>query len=477
MERKNLKEKKSKSLSMGIFWSSFLSGALVYLVCSFLFILNMYSYFERQIFDELESEASLILDYTLEGKTDSLSKLKIKNRITLINSDGTVYFDNTIDPSTMENHYKRIEFIGAQQDGTYKSTRFSTTMTEKTLYYARLLDNGDVLRVSSSQHTIGVLIFGMSPVLGLMLVIAMIISAMSANWTSKKIVQPLNRIDLLYPEKADVYQELKPLTKRLSEENYEKSQREELRKQFTANVSHELKTPLTSISGFAEILKAGGTDEKTTVDFANTIYKESQRLISLVNDIIKLSKLDEESISLEKEDLSLRDITKDVFSMLTESAKKKNVLLNLYGDSGNIKGVSPVIYEMIYNLTDNAIKYNKENGSVDITIKTENLCDAKDADFVANEIISYEEPSDRTADKNKKCVMVTVSDTGIGIPGKEKDRIFERFYRIDQSRSKELGGTGLGLSIVKHGAKYHDASIALKSQEGKGSTFMIIFNA
>jgi len=218
-------------------------------------------------------------------------------------------------------------------------------------------------------------------------------------------------------------------------------------------VSHELKTPLTSISGFAEILKTGETDQKTTKDFASSIYDESQRMINLVNDIIKLSKLDEESISLEKEEISLREMSREVMKVLSASASAKNVTMKLSGDSGAINGVQPVIYEMVYNLVDNAIKYNKDGGSVDIKIQNIQV---------------------RT-DSEKGGVIFTVKDTGIGIPEKEQERIFERFYRVDKSRSRTIGGTGLGLSIVKHGAKYHNANVLVKSEEGKGSTFTIIW--
>ena len=439
---------KSKSLSIRIFATTFFAGALVYLVCAFVFTMDMHSYFERQIFSELETESSLLSEYVIRGGIDEIEKLALKNRITLIHSDGTVYFDNTVDFKTMENHAGREEFVGAVQKGTFQIERYSTTMMEKTLYFARLLENGDVLRISSDQFTAGALIFGMSPVLLFMLVAAMIVSAMTASWTSRKIIQPLDKIDLENPESAEVYDELKPFTKRIAEENFEKSQREELRKQFSANVSHELKTPLTSISGFAEILKNGGTDEKTTKDFASTIYDESQRMISLVNDIIKLSKLDEKSISMEKESLSLREVAREAIEVLSSSAKKNNISVNLTGSAGVISGVRPVIYEMVFNLIDNAIKYNKKDGSVDVDIK--------------------ELPESHR-------VTFSVKDTGIGIPAGERERIFERFYRIDKSRSKQLGGTGLGLSIVKHGAKYHDATVIVNSKEGDGSTFTLVF--
>ena len=449
---------KAKSLTFRIFLSTFLVGTMVYFLCALIFISNIYGYFERKIFSELETEAVFLEHYIAESDISDLKKFNsVKNRITLIAKDGTVYFDNMVDASKMENHGLREEFIAAKEKGSAKVARYSSTMTDKTLYFAKLLPNGDVLRISCDQHSVAVLVLGMSQSLLIILVFAVIISGIVAVWTSKRIINPLNQINLENPEDCLVYEELKPFTKRIAEENFEKTQREELRKQFTANVSHELKTPLTSISGFAEILKNGGTDEKTTKDFASTIYEESQRMISLVNDIIKLSKLDEKSISMEKEPIELLGLSKEIAKILSASAKTKNVTLNVHGDSGKIFGVQPVIYEMIYNLIDNAIKYNKQNGTVEITVKDEKL-----------------NPAENTDSFSKK-TTISVRDTGIGIPKNEQDRVFERFYRVDKSRSKELGGTGLGLSIVKHAAKYHNATISLSSKEGEGSTFTVTF--
>lgn len=446
---------KSKSLTFRIFLSTFFVGTLIYFLCALIFISNIYGYFERKIFSELETEAVFLEQYIADSNLADLKKFNsIKNRITLIHKDGTVYFDNMVDASRLENHSLREEFVAAKEKGAAKVSRYSSTMTDKTLYFAKSLQNGDVLRISCDQHSVAVLVLGMSQTLLIMLVLAVIISGIAAVWTSRRITNPLNQINLEKPESCAVYEELKPFTKRIAEENYEKTQREELRKQFTANVSHELKTPLTSISGFAEILKNGGTDEKTTKDFAGTIYEESQRMISLVNDIIKLSKLDEKSISLEKEPIELLGLSKEIAKILSASAKAKNIKLDVHGDSGKIMGVQPVIYEMIYNLIDNAIKYNVQNGTVEVTVKEET-------------------PEKGHTFGNK--TVISVRDTGIGIPKNEQDRVFERFYRIDKSRSKELGGTGLGLSIVKHAAKFHDATINLSSKEGEGSTFTITF--
>ena len=451
----SVKEKKSKSLTFRIFINTVLVGTLVYIICAFLFISNMYSYFEKQIFEELETEATFLESYALNNQLDLLANLETKNRITLIHPDGEVYFDNTVDASSLENHKSRQEVMGAIENGAAQVSRYSSTMMVRTLYYARQLSTNDILRISCDQHSVFVMMLGMSQSLLIMLVIAIIISMISAKLISKRVVEPLNKINLENPGDIEVYEELKPFTQRISEENFEKEQREQLRQQFSANVSHELKTPLTSISGFAEILKTGTTDQKTTVDFASTIYEESQRMISLVNDIIKLSKLDENSISQEKEKIRLREITKEVFEVLAASAGKKGVSLNLTGDSGEIFGVRSVIYEMIYNLVDNAIKYNNKDGKVDVAI--------------------YTSSTEINGQHVNRKVSISVKDTGIGIPASERERIFERFYRVDKSRSKESGGTGLGLSIVKHGAKYHNATVLLNSEEGKGSQFTVVF--
>ena len=446
---------KEKSLTFAIFKSTFLLGSLVYFLCAIMFISNLYNYFEQQIFNELENEATFIEDFILNRQYEEIKNFDTKNRITLIHKNGEVFFDNKVDIQEMENHFTREEILGALQNKQAKVARFSSTMTEKTLYYAKLLSNQDILRISCNQHSVAVLVLGMSQSLLIMFVIAIIICAVIAKFVSKKIVEPLNKINLENPEDTNVYQELKPFTHRISEENFEKEQREELRQQFSANVSHELKTPLTSISGFAEILKNGGTDEQTTKDFANTIYEETQRMISLVNDIIKLSKLDEKSISQEKEEINLTELSKEVITPLLPVAEKKNVKIDLEAENQVfINGVRSVIFEMIYNLVENAIKYNKNDGKV---------------------IVKISKTSENFSSKLEQTVVLSVSDTGIGIPKNEQERIFERFYRIDKSRSKESGGTGLGLSIVKHGAKYHNAKVALSSQEGKGSTFTISF--
>ncbi len=228
----------------------------------------------------------------------------------------------------------------------------------------------------------------------------------------------------------------------------ESTKREQLRQEFTSNVSHELKTPLTSISGFAEIMKSGGTPEETVIDFSTSIYDEAQRLITLVSDIMKISELDEGAVPMDNEKIDLYSLSKSIVSRLKPVADKHNISLNVIGDTAYVQGTEKILDEMIYNLCDNAIKYNKENGIADVIIST-------------------------AADK----VNLTVRDTGIGIPKSEQSRVFERFYRVDKSRSKQAGGTGLGLAIVKHGAMYHNAEIKLESTEGKGTSITISFRS
>lgn len=446
---------KKKSLAFSIFCSSFFIGIFVYFICAVCFVSVMYRYFESEVFNDLKNETYYIEKYIENGKASYLSELESLNRITLIHSDGTVYYDSSMPAEEMENHLLRTEVYRAFENGEAKISRYSSTMAETTLYYARCISNGDVIRVSDGRYSIFVLFLGMGQVFLILLLVAAIAASAAGIWLSKKIAAPLNKIDLDNPDSSSVYREVEPLLERIEEENFEKKQREEIRRQYTANVSHELKTPLTSISGFAEILRTGEASRDVIADFADSIYTESQRMISLVNDIIKLSKLDEKSIAMEKEALSLKEIVAETFQVLRSTAEIKNIKMEFSGESGFINGVRPVIYEMVYNLIDNAIKYNRINGSVFVSIASRH--------------------KNGHSGNDESTVILTVRDTGIGIPYSERDRIFERFYRIDKSRSKELGGTGLGLSIVKHAAKYHDAAISLQSEEGKGSEFTVTF--
>lgn len=289
------------------------------------------------------------------------------------------------------------------------------------------------------------------------LIIPVVVTIFVLHTVTTTIINPINNIDVENPDKAELYSEFSPLVEKIGSQNtrilnqmeelrFESKNRDKLRREFTANVSHELKTPLTSISGYAEIIRDGIAKPEDTKRFAGKIYDESQRLITLVQDIINLSRLEESDVTVKSEDINLYELCKNVISRLESIAKKRNITFRLKGDRCVITGVMYIIDEMVYNLCDNAVKYNKEGGKVNVTIR--------------------------------QCidgVELTVSDTGIGIEQEEIPRIFERFYRVNKSHSKEIGGTGLGLSIVKHGALYHNASITVDSKIGKGTSIKILF--
>ena len=275
--------------------------------------------------------------------------------------------------------------------------------------------------------------------------------------TSRDLVRPINELDLTAPSQDAVYEELRPLVRRINAQNEQLQARireqeaeheaqDKFRREFTANVSHELKTPLTSISGFAEIIRDGLVKPEDIPHFADNICKESQRLIVLVGDIIKITQMDERQLPLQKERLNLLDLCRDVVEHLTPAADKQNVRMYLEGTPEHIIGAWQIADEMIYNLCDNAIKYNKPGGEVRISVE-----------------------------KTPQGPAVTVRDTGIGIPKEHQARVFERFYRVDKSHSKEIGGTGLGLSIVKHGAIYHNAAITMESTPGVGTAITVTF--
>lgn len=551
-----------------IFRSSLLTVCLVLAATIALIMGLLFHFFEKQIQKELANEAGF-LAHALEnegaGYFDSFdnknNRLAGNNRITWIDENGTVLFDSRADVSELDNHADRDEIKTAMKEGKGMSTRYSKTLTEKTVNYAIRLSDGSILRVSIEQYTVVTILMGMlQPILFIMFVALILTLVLSAR-VSKAIIEPINKLDLEIPENNDTYEELTPLLRKIADQKetigeqladarkkqkefnlitenmsegflvidadanlltynsaalnlleitppadrsvllfcrakefrgvisdvlsgikaentmvreersyslianpvYEKEsvigavvvilditereKRDMLRREFTANVSHELKTPLTSISGFAELMKAGDVLENDVTDFSKSIYDEAQRLITLVNDIIKISELDGQSIPYEKETVDLYELSKEVIGRLEKEADKKNITFHLIGGRAEIIGVHKILEEMLYNLCDNAIKYNKENGTVDVLVN-------------------------QTGDG----VNVIVRDTGIGIPISHQDRVFERFYRVDKSHSKKVGGTGLGLAIVKHGALYHHAKLSLESTVDVGTVVTIAFS-
>ncbi len=544
-----------------IFRSNFFTSMLILLMSFCLTFGVLFSYFEAQMFTELESEANYI-SHAL--KNEGISYIdnfdNAGKRITLVSADGTVLADTSADIKNLENHADRKEIKDATQNGSGTSSRYSNTLMQKNLYYAKKLDDGTILRVSTTQNSVIIILLGLLQPLIVIIVLALIISIFLSYRLSKAIIRPINEINLDNPASNKTYEELTPLLKKMSAQKetidkqikvaeqkqeefrlitenmsegllvidkdsnvlsynqtavrlleitdvksgsvlvfnrskgfrnvvekallgeraendithdgntynlianpvYENKKiigaviviiditesvkREQLRQEFTSNVSHELKTPLTSISGFAEMMKSGGTPDETVKDFSTSIYDEAQRLINLVSDIMKISELDEGVIPATQENVDIYELSKDIVKRLTPIADKRNITFNIIGDTANVYGARKILDEMIYNLCDNAIKYNKESGTVDVIV---NQANAK--------------------------TSVTVRDTGIGIPQNEQSRVFERFYRVDKSHSKLVGGTGLGLAIVKHGAAYHDAEVSLESTEGEGTSVTITF--
>ena len=522
----------------------------------------LYSNFDGQMRKELSKEAAYLAYGVEQQGLDYLKNIKDKSaRITYIDQDGTVLFDNEADVSEMKNHSDRTEFQKAEKYGAGESSRYSDTLSEKTIYYALRLKDGTVLRVSGTQDSVLALVENLIfPLCGL-LCLMLILSGIMASVISKRIVKPINELDLESPEENQIYEELSPLLSKIHRQNREiqnqlelakqqqeefslitenmqeglividkytmilsanssawnlfhmdrgcqgesvycldreeefrhaieqvlsgehtelvlklngsdiqlianpvirdkktegavvllvnvteKLERESLRREFSANVSHELKTPLTSISGFAEIMQGGLVKNEDIPKFAGRIYKESQRLLQLVEDVIQISQLDEEKTPYVWEPVDVYQVCKSAFDSLKEKAYKMNVHLYICGESMKMEAIRTLLEEAVYNVCDNAIKYNRNDGSVSIFLE-------------------------QTAQE----VQIVVKDTGIGIPREDQDRVFERFYRVDKSHSKEIGGTGLGLSIVKHAVSTLDGSVGLGSEVGSGTEICMKF--
>ena len=441
-----------------IFRSIWLALSSVLTLSFILITALLYSHFTNEQLDQLRSETRLVAQSLALDGTHYFDTLGAADfRITWITADGTIIYDNEADTSVMENHLEREEIRDALREGYGESSRYSSTLFERQLYTAQRLPDGTVLRLSITQATIwNLLLHFLLPMAGI-LVAALLTSLFLAFSLSRRIVEPLNTLDLDHPLKnADhaAYTEILPLLRRLDDQHRQlASDREELektsqiRQEFTANASHELKTPLHVISGYAELLESGmvATEEARRL-FAGKIRAESQRMSKLVGDIIDLSRLDSGGIGMPRELTDLYRIALNAAEALQIEAESADVTVNVEGSPTILFGVPLVLYSIVYNLCSNAINYSNKGGQVLVTVR----------------------------DLPGKA-QLTVSDKGIGIPAEDLDRIFERFYRVDKSHSKEVGGTGLGLSIVKHAAEIHDAEIRVTSKLGKGSVFTVLF--
>ena len=410
------------------------------------------SIYEKNEIIQLQYECSLVIKgYKLDDISYLESIEDSSLRVTLIDLEGNVIFDNQLNESEMENHASREEFKEAKENGYGISKRYSSSLLKTFYYVAYKLDN-NIIRVSKvADSTLYILFINLWP-LYIVAIVLIICSILLGFLLSKKIVDPINNINLEHPLENNKYKEIEPLLIRietqkneLMKENEEVLNASKVRQEFTSNVSHELKTPLHVISGYAELIKEGIVKDSDVKEFGEKIYSEASRMSKLVEDIMKISKLESDK-AVEKTQLNLKNIVVAIVDSLMIEADKKNVKFKLSLNDCSISGNYDSIYSLIFNLVDNAIKYNKTNGK--ITIKLQE---------VSNNVI------------------LSVKDTGIGIPKEDLDRIFERFYRVDKSRSKDSGGTGLGLAIVKHSLIVNNATIKVESELKKGSTFTVTF--
>lgn len=406
-----------------------------------------YHRFQQQISQDLRTFGTIILKTEGWQEASDLADSE-KIRITLIDQDGKVLSDNVADPSSMENHNNRPEVIQARKDGFAETTRKSSTFSEvSTYYYAMRLDDGKVLRVSREASSLSAIFFDTLPLIlllsGGILLLALWISRILTRSIMLPIHDMANHMDEL--DHVQVYPELVPVVKTIQNQHENMIRQSKMRQDFTANVTHELKTPLTSISGYSELIETGMANPEDVSHFAHEIHKSSDRLLTTINDIIRLSELDSE-IDEMQESVDLYEVAKDCLESLNVNAQKYEVNLMLEGQSETVMAARERMVELIYNLVDNAIRYNKKNGYVKVKI-----------------------------DHDSKGVYLSVEDNGIGIPKRYHERIFERFYRVDKSRSKATGGTGLGLAIVKHIVLNHHATLSIESEEGKGTNITVHF--
>ena len=426
---------------------------VTFLAASVVTYSKLNTYMQRGVREEAQYICLAMDEYGDSFLTKKLRTVS-SSRVTLIRKDGTVLYDSETSPKKLANHSDRPEFIQAEKNGKSESIRYSETFAKKTFYYAVKLDDGNVLRVGKTVDSIYSTWISSLAVLGLLMLLVLILEFVFAQRQTRELIRPVNDLDLEHPLNNVCYEELRPLLVRVDEQNRQIRQQvkelkeaEEIRKEFSANVSHELKTPLMSISGYAEIIENGMVRKEDIPDFAGRIHSEASRLTSLVEDIIKLSRLDENDDMLPKEEVDLLAVAKEVEKRLMFQARDAKITLSVEGETAVINGVRQVLYEMLFNLCDNAIKYNQPGGSVRVSI-------LKKQDGKAE---------------------IKVQDNGIGIAPEHQERVFERFYRVDKSHSRETGGTGLGLSIVKHGALLHNAKLTLESAPGKGTGITILF--
>ena len=428
-------------------------AALAIVVTALSAMLVYYNILKEQVFGDLKAYAHVIEllnidDLAAEIEKDPYNPIDDDLRITLIGTDGEVLYESLLNKDEMDNHNERPEIIEARKKGEGEAVRYSATSGTHTFYYAERLQNGNVLRigrdsVSVNRIMVNTLVIVLVIALGILFVCMGI-----SHYLTKKLVEPIEKLatNNMLVDENNVYEEIRPFVNTIKEQHINIINNAQLRQEFTANVSHELKTPLTAISGYAELIGNGMTGKEDTIRFSNEIHSNANRLLSLINDIIKLSELDEADHQMEMEKIDLYKLAENCVQMMQVTAEKQGIRLTLQGESAMVMANKGLMDEVFYNLCSNAIRYNKPGGSVTVTVGTKD-----------------ERP------------FLSVADTGIGIPKECQERVFERFYRVDKSRSKSTGGTGLGLAIVKHIVAQHNAALCLDSELGEGTTIEIVF--
>ena len=427
-----------------------LIAAVAIILTSIFATFTYYRIFQTEVFGSLRTCAHVLAE-SIPDENSDLGDYPVVDedlRITLIDEAGTVLMDTNADIGGMGNHGERPEIKQAFFEGEGRDVRRSETLERSTFYYAMRLKDGNILRVAKETGSIYSMFLDAIPSLMLIAVILFAFCALLAHFLTKSFIAPIEKVAKNLDGQVDVgsYKELTPFLETIQEQHQNILKSAKMRQDFTANVTHELKTPLTSISGYAELIESGMTGEKETRRFAKEIHRNAKRLIRLINDILQLSELDTRETALETEQLNLYGMAATCVEMLKINAEPNQVKLSIRGKSAWIEGNRSMIEELLYNLCSNAIRYNKPNGTVEVSV-----------------------------DKTEEGVLLQVADTGIGIPEKHQERIFERFYRVDKSRSKERGGTGLGLAIVKHIVAEHGAKMTLESEEGVGTTISVLF--
>ena len=409
-----------------------------------------YEMFKGRVMDDLEAYGRMFaVEMNGEAETQSaLHSLEEDIRVTLVHADGTVYYDNFADPNAMDNHANRPEIRQALENGSGSDIRNSSTVDQSAFYYAVRLKNGDVMRLAQEASNIWSVYFRSMPLIMLLAAGMACVSLYLAHLLTARLVQPIERMTAHLNNVSGVarYPELEPFMDMIEQQHEEILRSANMRVEFTANVSHELKTPLTSISGYAELIESGMAQGEQAKTFAAEIHKSANRLLTLINDIIRLSQMDAPMPDLKFEPVDLAQIATNTFEQLEMSARKADVTLQLDAKPAMVEADRQMMDELLYNLCDNAIRYNVHGGSVKLEVRP-------------------------VRDK----VIVCVQDTGIGISPENQEHVFERFYRVDKSRSKATGGTGLGLAIVKHIAVKHNAQIELESELGRGTKISVIF--